>query len=827
MTEHEKDAFAIYEQMCASSEDRPYSGNSIEELTRKLTAWSADNPALAQLRRAPAETRIAFLKQSLEFLSAESKDHRNFRTISTINDGIRLALRMAVEPLPTPLVHQILSEYRQDHSMGRFWFPLSEFLAVVVKEQVTDEIRAELRRLRLQFAPSPTGKIDEHIRAIRERIGYLMRVEGEKELDPGRGPWSQIVFDSIKEKEDITKAGWTGLLEHFKSLNQTVPSAAWKKRARELTNALGGAEAIQTMLGWLALGPTPGQPSEARSPIEDSPYQKGLIWCVALAETRQSAVAIGDFAVACLRKIPLVGAVSQKVGLACVQALGTMQSDEAVSQLTRLRTKIKYSVAKRLVEKSLQQSAERSGMSREELEDTCVPNYGLDAQGQCRITIGDAEATFAICEDERVRISWRNAQGKAVKSAPSHIRKAFSKEVRSASALAKEIQQTYTSQRARLESWLLAPHRMSVKHWHKYFVEHPLLGLLGRNLIWKFSSGPGSEQSGMWIDSKVSDAGGKSLDLAAAKNVELWHPLSSNKTEIQAWRERILSSGIRQPFRQALRETYELTDSERETKMHSNRFAGVLMRQHQFASLCRARGWNYRLMGTGFDGGNTPQKDIPSWNMRAEFYVDLPPDRDASLRESALNEQSGMGINLFVGSDQVRFYEKGLEMPVDEVPALVYSEVMRDVDLFTSVCAVGDDETWSDQGDRGTGVSINHLNIPQFFAVMEVRSEILRHILPLTRIADRCMQEKAYLVVKGQLGTYRIDLAGATATIDSGSLHRRLNIPRKLLDAIPLNFETFPVDLDYRTELILRKAHLLADDWKIDSPQLVKQLMPE
>ena len=331
----------------------------------------------------------------------------------------------------------------------------------------------------------------------------------------------------------------------------------------------------------------------------------------------------------------------------------------------------------------------------------------------------------------------------------------------------------------------------------------------------------------MWIDSEVRDAQGTRIDVATAKNVRLWHPLFSEKVEVQAWRDRIFSAGIRQPFRQAFRETYEVTDAERETKMHSNRFAGVLMRQHQFASLCRTRGWNYSLMGMGFDGGNTPQKDIPSWDMRAEFFVDLPSDRDASLRDSALNEQSGAGINMFVGSDQVRFYEHGLEMPVEQVPAIVYSEVMRDVDLFTSVCAIGDDETWSDQGDRGFGVSGNQFNIPQFLAVMEVRSEILSRILPLSRIADRCTLEKGYLVVKGKLGTYRIDLGGGTATIHSESVHRWLKIPQKLLDALPLKLETFPVDLDYRTEIILRKAHILANDWKIDAPELVKQLMPE
>ena len=114
------------------------------------------------------------------------------------------------------------------------------------------------------------------------------------------------------------------------------------------------------------------------------------------------------------------------------------------------------------------------------------------------------------------------------------------------------------------------------------------------------------------------------VDLSAAQTVRLWHPLASDTAEVQRWRERIFAEKIRQPFRQAFREFYEVTDDERQTKMYSNRFAKVLMRQHQFASLCRARGWDYRLMGANFDGGNVPTKKLDPWNMRVEFYVDLP-----------------------------------------------------------------------------------------------------------------------------------------------------------------------------------------------------------
>ncbi len=251
------------------------------------------------------------------------------------------------------------------------------------------------------------------------------------------------------------------------------------------------------------------------------------------------------------------------------------------------------------------------------------------------------------------------------------------------------------------------------------------------------------------------------------------------------------------------------------------------MRQHQFANLCRARGWDYRLMSANFDGANVPTKKFDSWKMRVEFYVDIPSDRDGSLLESAMGEQSGAGINLFIGSDQVRFYREGREIAIDDVPAILYSEVMRDVDLFTSVSAVGGDETWADQGDRGTGIFSEGFNVQELSGLIELRRETLSLVLPHTPIHDRCKIHKTWLEVRGQLGMYRIEFAWGGAMLVADTGFRRLKIPIKVLDAVSLDFSAIPVELDYRTETILRKAYVLADDWKIESPELIQQLMPK
>ncbi|HEY1925568.1 MAG TPA: DUF4132 domain-containing protein [Candidatus Acidoferrum sp.] len=822
-----KQAQQIYEGIRATSGDRPSSGNSVAELTRDLNDWRAKNQPLTALSRSGPDVQLAFLWQSYQWLRAEAQVEKNFRTLETLSDAIQLSMQCVPKPFPSSFVENLVTEIRRDSSPARFYFPIERFLSFLSAEQITERTREELRKIHVQLAPTPRGKVDKHHQRLRGLIAPLIYVEGEKQTESGRGPWSQIVFDEIAGMDSITRSGWIGLLEHCHALEQAAPGPKWSKRSLELLAALGETKSFTTMMRWLALGPTPGQPSDARSPTEDSAYQKGVVLCVGLTDTRESAMAIGEFGLACLRKVPNLGAVSQKVGFACVQALGMMENKEAISQLTRMRSKVKYSVARRLIEKSLHLVAERAGMTVDELEDVSIPQYPLDITGALEVAVADCKATVRLVEDGRVVVLWQNAEGKRVKAAPAHARKVSPKKIRAIAALTRDLEGSYSLQRSRLETSFLGTRRFPLTHWRRYYVDHPLLGFLGRKLLWVFSNSQGWERSGLWSDGEIRDSSNKMVDLARAEKVRLWHPLSYSAAEVQRWRTRIFTAGLRQPFRQAFREFYQVTDDERKTRLYSNRFAGILLRQHQFANLARARGWSYQLMGLGVDGANVPSKKLEHWNMSVEFYVDLPPDRDHSVRRASLAEQSGAGINVFIGSDQVRFYRDLREIPVDDVPAIVYSEVMRDVDLFTTVAAVGDDATWSDQGDRGTGVFSERFDINDFSATTALRAEMLSRVLPRTPIADRCTIDKAWLEVKGQLGTYRIQLGWGGAMFHTESISRWLKIPQSVLNAVPLDLSTIPIDLDPRTEMILRKAFILADDWRIDAPELVRQLMPE
>jgi hypothetical protein len=182
--------------------------------------------------------------------------------------------------------------------------------------------------------------------------------------------------------------------------------------------------------------------------------------------------------------------------------------------------------------------------------------------------------------------------------------------------------------------------------------------------------------------------------------VGLWHPVGRSDDEVLAWREWLERHGIRQPFRQAYREVYAMTADEEAASTYSNRFAGHVLRQHQFHALITRRGWRDRLRMARDDAYAPATRELPEWGLRAEFWI-TPADDGETLESGAYQR---------VVTDQIRFYPLGAPenladpgtdryepegedaaapVPLDRVPPLVFSEILRDVDLALRVSGAG------------------------------------------------------------------------------------------------------------------------------------------
>jgi hypothetical protein len=556
------------------------------------------------------------------------------------------------------------------------------------------------------------------------------------------------------------------------------------------------------------------------------------VWCTGLIENDELAAAVGGAAEACFKKLPNIGPRAPKIGNACLWALAHRPSSAAVAQLNRIKTRARHASIRTQLGKALDAAAEKAGMTAEEFEETAVPTCGLTTVGELRHSFGDVTAVLHVADGLKTEVSWIRADGKTQASVPAAVKTAFADRLKALKQTEKEIGSLLPAQRDRLEQLFLQERSWALANFRTRYLDHPLVGTLARRLIWRFTDGDRASD-GIWHNDRLVNERGEALTwLGEATRVILWHPLHADVARVQAWRSWLEGLGVRQPFKQAHREIYLLTDAERQTEAYSNRFGAHILLQHQFAALCRTRGWRYDLQGN-WDSFNVPTLDLPRWDLRAEFWVE-PLDEAGINREQA--DLSPSGIYLHVATDQVRFHRREAEvvpgrrlggdipLPLADVPPLVFSEVMRDVDLFVGVASVGNDPTWADGGPMGV-----HREYWQRFAFgdlstsAQTRKMVLERLLPRLKIAPRCSFVDRFLVVRGDRRTYKIHLGSGNILMAPDDQYLCI-VPDRSRQAKTTGNVLLPFEGDNLLSIILSKAFLLADDAKIKDPSILRQL---
>ena len=404
----------------------------------------------------------------------------------------------------------------------------------------------------------------------------------------------------------------------------------------------------------------------------------------------------------------------------------------------------------------------------------------------------------------------------------------------------KELGGQIAAQRSRLERQLISEGTCSIERWKPWYLDHPLVSHFATRLIWEFEEGGETRTAIPWQGNLV-DWAGHAVQPSKQARVRMWHPIRSDVQAILSWRCWLEDHQVRQPFKQAHREVYLLTDAERETETYSNRFASHIIRQHQFASLCKERGWKFKVMGD-WDSHNTPSLDLTQYNLQAKFDVESPEAEDGDDESTTAH-----GIYLAISTGRVEFVRLeateadkaepgpfGIPFPkkfrglrrraalrLEEVPALVFSEVMRDCDLFVGVTSIGTDPAWNrDHPDDPHLPYWQHFAFGDLTSASEHRRVVLESLLPKLAIRDRCRLDGRFLLVRGDLHEYRIHIGSANVLIEPGS--RYLCIVQGSGDTaanLPLPFEG-----DRILGLVLSKALLLVNDTKIKDPTIARQL---
>jgi hypothetical protein len=418
-----------------------------------------------------------------------------------------------------------------------------------------------------------------------------------------------------------------------------------------------------------------GYDSKRKDLVDDDAADllRALIW---LCEPYPDlTVTMRDAAERCFQKHKNIGALSAKLGAACVLVLGRQSSPESQQALGAAGGAARHLTTKKSVAKAKQAVAERLGETWNTIEYRSVPFYGLDAQSQFSELFGEHTASLRWSPGGLPVVTWTHApSGSTAKTVPVAVRESYALELGALEERLKELKRTLKDQARRLERLMIEGEVVPAEAWRQHFVEHPLVGRLSRSLIWRLdSSTVACSSGGGGAGLSWTTLDGECPAPSPSAKVSLWHPAGAAPEEARKWEKWILDARIHQPFQQAARAFFHASDGvEASGGVESTRFSGHRIQEGAFAALCRERNWRYQFHRGPFH--LEPTRTFATHGLRAVLKITMDDPGDATLMKT--------GTLRFCRDKS----PEGLELSA--VPPVVYSEALRDLSLFVEKASV-------------------------------------------------------------------------------------------------------------------------------------------
>lgn len=673
-----------------------------------------------------------------------------------------------------------------------------EMLAATVdaRRQIVARDRARLRKRLLSLRPEAPAGAPLDITMIRPDDG-----------------WSRAVLDQAARWQGDSR-GANLLARHLAIAAGSKPSRRWTERAATLLQDPGAAGMLRILVEGAATAvPVTVSDKYAYEWLllvsdQNADLLRAACWAAGALAADWAVPALHTVAGRSMGRSSRAAsgyAASAKVPNACIHGLGQIGNEAAIACLLDLQRRVKHAGFRKQIGAALAAAAARAGLTLEELAERVVPDAGLDGRGERRIAAGGTVAWVSVGTGWRVRTEWQTPAGRSAR-APSDADADATRQVRLA---AREVKAALAGERSRLEGLLAGERSWAVADWRRWYLGHPVTGPLTRGLIWSFSTGV----TGIPADGDLLDGPGSLHPIPSEATVRLWHPARADTAQVRQWRDYLVSAERTQPFKQAFREVYLITPAELGTRLYSNRFAAHVLRYQQAYALFRERGWAANYLGP-YDGGYEGQarRDFPGAGLTA-YFDHYPVDAGPFAYPVDL-----------CGTDRVFFCRTGdrhrAPVPLAEVPELVFSEAMRDVDLFVSVTSIAADPQWADRGEDPSFAYWREYSVGDLTETAVVRGEALARLVPKLKIAPRLELAGRYLRVQGRLNRYKIHIGSGNVLIEPDDRYLCI-VPARRWATVML-----PFDGDQLLSIILSKAVLLAADDTITDPSITGQLRP-
>ncbi len=277
-----------------------------------------------------------------------------------------------------------------------------------------------------------------------------------------------------------------------------------------------------------------------------------------------------------------------------------------------------------------------------------------------------------------------------------------------------------------------------------------------------------------------SDGETKNVD---DKKLRIAHPhdLRNGKVWTQ-WMRYFYDQRLVQPFKQVFREYYPITEDEKRERTISHRYEGHQVQTSRTIALLKSRGWT-----VDYDEGvqRVFHKEglVVQLLAMADWYT--PADTEAPTLET------------------IEFYDlKTFEpVPLEDVPPILFSEVMRDIDLVVSVAHVG-------------GVD------PESSAsTVEMRVAIAGELTRLLKLGN-VSWAGSHAKIVGKLAKYSVHMGSGIVHAEGKGAIDIIAVQSQARGRVFLPF----ADDDPKTAEIMSKIVLLSEDGKIKDPVILRQI---
>ncbi|MBQ3545990.1 MAG: DUF4132 domain-containing protein [Lachnospiraceae bacterium] len=389
-------------------------------------------------------------------------------------------------------------------------------------------------------------------------------------------------------------------------------------------------------------------------------------------------------------------------------------------------------------------------------------------------TIEDVTLRLSVDEDGKAEIICEKAD-KRLKSIPAKLKK--KEYVVKINEAKKKLTQQYTRTKNMFEQAMEDQTAFTVEE-IRILHSNPVANAIVRNLVFMSGNSIGF----LGEDGQLKDYQGNGKELKNDDNVIVAHPFHIYNDGHWGEYQRVLfEKQIKQPFKQVFRELYVKTEEELDLN-YSRRYSGHQIQPQKTVACLKGRRWVADIE----DG---LQKIYYKENIIARIYAMAdwftPSDIEAPTLE------------------WVEFSDRATEkqLKIKDIPDVIFSEVMRDVDMAVSVAHVG-----------GVDPQTSH-------STVEMRAALLKFTLPLFKL-DNVEITKNHAIVKGSYGTYDINLGSGIIHKQGGAMINVIAVHSQHRGKIFLPF----ADDDPKTAEILTKVIMFAEDKKIKDVSILEQI---